>query len=359
MRSALARRRIAQLHPRDAILIGCVRLLILLGICTGASGQEITLRSQTNVVLIPALVKDARGEVVFGLGANDFIVEDDGVEQLVRLDEAPESQSISLVVAVQTGRRAAYELPRELGLSAMLGPIFVSDAPVPGTGAVDTGRVALVEFDSQVKLVQDFTDNEAAIQDSLKNVQPGDGGAAILDAITLSVNLLKQEPDGRLRVLLLISETRDHGSKDKIQNAVAHIGEANVLMYALAFSPTLSNILDTERGNNNPDLHPEQTEMQPTPDLLAPLLIAVQAMRKNVPSTVASMTGGEYELFSTHRKFDLRMTDFTNHLHSRYLLSFAPKGPHAGLHQLRVRLKDPGKNSVLARTSYWAEGSTH
>jgi hypothetical protein len=86
--------------------------------------------------------------------------------------------------------------------------------------------------------------------------------------------------------------------------------------------------------------------------------MTVQAMRKNVPGTVASMTDGEYELFSTHQKFDLRMTSFTNHLHSRYLLSIAPKNPQPGLHRLRVRLKDSGKNSVLARTSYWAEEAT-
>jgi hypothetical protein len=38
--------------------------------------------------------------------------------------------------------------------------------------------------------------------------------------------------------------------------------------------------------------------------------MTVQAMRKNVPGTVASMTDGEYELFSTHQKFDLRMNQF-------------------------------------------------
>jgi hypothetical protein len=78
-------------------------------------------------------------------------------------------------------------------------------------------------------------------------------------------------------------------------------------------------------------------------------------MRKNIPSEVAEMTGGEYELFATQKKFDTRMNDFTNHLHSRYLLSFEPKNPHPGLHQIRVRLKNGSVASVLARSSYWAE----
>src|SRR5580658_9899328 len=46
--------------------------------------QEPTLRSQSNVVLIPALVKDSQGGIVYGLQARDFIVEDDGVEQTPR-----------------------------------------------------------------------------------------------------------------------------------------------------------------------------------------------------------------------------------------------------------------------------------
>jgi VWFA-related protein len=315
-----------------------------------AISQETTLRSQSNIVLVPALVKDPHGEIVYGLEAKDFIIEDDGVEQTIRLDEAPEGQPISLVVALQRGRRADYEFARMKGLQAMLDPIF----------ALGTAKVALVEFDSRVNLARPFTKDESLIDADLSGLQPGDNGAAILDAISDSITLLKQEPDERQRVLLLISEQRDHGSKAKIDATVAAIGKSNTVMYALAFSPALSNILDTERGNNNPDLHPEQTEMNPGPDLLAPLVMAVQAMRKNVPKTVAEMTGGEYELFATRKKFDIRMNDFTNHLHNRYLLSFAPKNPHPGLHQLRVRLRDSNKKNttLLARSSYWAESST-
>jgi len=313
--------------------------LTLLG-CTALS-QETTLRSQSNVVLVPALVKDQQGGIAYGLQAEDFIVEDDGVGQAVRLDEAPEGQPVSLVVAIQRGRRAYYEFPRMQGLKSMLDPVF----------SLGTARVALVEFDSQVELTRNFTKDAGLFDDNLTNLQPGDGGATILDAVNYSVNLLKNEPEKRLRVLLLISETRDHGSHVKIDDAVAAIGQSNAVMYALAFSPSLSNILDTGRGNN-------KDEMNASPDILGPLIMTVHAMKKNVPKTIAAMTGGEYELFATKKKFEVRMNDFTNHLHSRYFLSFAPKSPHPGLHQIRVRLKGAaGSDTVLARSSYWAEGT--
>jgi hypothetical protein len=51
------------------------------------------------------------------------------------------------------------------------------------------------------------------------------------------------------------------------------------------------------------------------------------------------------------------MIDFTNHVHSRYLLSIEPKNPHAGLHPLQVRLRDAGDRVVLGRSSYWAAGA--
>ena len=202
--------------------------LLLLALFAGrAISQETTLRSQSNVVLIPALVKDAQGGIVYGLAAKDFVIEDDGVEQLVHLDEAPEGQPISLVLAIQRGGRASYEFPRMRGLKSMLDPLF----------ALGVARVAVVEFDSQIDLTHAFTEDESLIDADLTNLQPGDSKASILDAINYSVGLLKSEPPDRLRVLLLISEIRDHGSKLKIEDAVAAIGESNSLMYALSFSP--------------------------------------------------------------------------------------------------------------------------
>jgi VWFA-related protein len=302
--------------------------------------QETTLRSQSNVVLIPALVKDQGGEIVYGLQAKDFIVEDDGVEQKVRLDEAPEGQPVSLVIAVQRGRRANYEFPRIKGLGSMVDPIIRQGQ----------ARVALLEFDSEVEVTRNFTKDPSLVFDDLKNLQAGDGGAAILDGVHAAVNLLKNEPEGSLRVLLLISETRDHGSHSaKVDDIVAEIGQTNTVIYALAFSPSLSNILDTGRGNNKAEMHNGI-------DFLDLMDRVRQSMRKNVPNAIAEMTGGEYELFATRKSFETRVTDFTNHLHGRYLLSIEPKNPHAGLHQLRVRLRNGDADSVLARGSYWAQG---
>lgn len=320
--------------------------LIVATVCFAMAqdGQEPAFRSESNVVIVPTLVRDRDRNTVYGLTAQDFIIEDDGVPQKVHLDESATTKPSSIVVALQLGRRADYELPRIQGLSSMLTPLL------DGQHA----NVALVTFDSRVQQIQGFDTDSSSVARKLSGLEPGDGGAAIVDAVDYGVKLLQTTPTDRQRVLLLVSETRDHGSKKRVTDILRELGNSNIVVYALTFSPSKSNVLDTMHGTNNPDFHPEQTETHEGPDLLAPLVLAAQAMRKNAAKVITTMTGGEYAQFATGKTFDRDMTEFSNHLYARYLLSFAASKPHPGLHHLVVRLAAPGKSSVLARESYWA-----
>jgi VWFA-related protein len=324
--------------------------------------QQPSFRTQSNVVLTPALVKDKHGEIVYGLQASDFIIEDDGVEQAVRLDDAPESAPLSLVIAIQLGRSMTAEWRRVQTLGAMLDPILSSGR----------NRAALVTFDSAVELTRDFTTNGALIAEDIKWLRPGDDKAAILDAVGYSVALLKHELPERRRVLLLVSETRDHGSHVvNYEDTVRAIADSNTLVYTLAFSPAASQVLDNPRGRPPQGDRPTPRPTDPTQEEILrgdtmpdgsprgglqwmPLLImAAQAMRKNAPKTIAEVTGGEYELFTSHKAFEASMVDFTNHLRNRYLLSFEPKDPHPGLHKVTVRLRRSKDSTILARERYW------
>lgn len=304
-----------------------------------AAPQEPTFNAQSNLVLVPTLVRDAKGRVAYGLQAEDFVIEDDGVEQTPYLDEAAEAGPVSLIIAIQCGRRARREFNRMRGLPSMLEPVLSQ----PNT------ETALVFFDSRLNLVRDFTRNSDLIEDDLRELEAGDGGAAILDAVSYSLKLLNQQPEERQRLLLLISETRDHGSHfAQLDEVVKLIGVTNTAVYALPFSPYVSQQLDVVRGSNGDEWHANI-------DVIEKLAAARQAMRRNTPKALATMSGGEYELFSSRRSFETKMNSFANHVHNRYLLSFQPKSPRPGLHQIRVRLKDPARSeTVLFRSNYWA-----
>ena len=316
-----------------------VLLLVPLLVIGSLPQQTPVVRSQSNVVLVPTMVKDASGEIVYGLKAGDFILEDDGIEQPVRLDDAAESEPISLILAVQTGRRAKREFLRMQGLNSLLNPVFDQ----PGS------RVALLEFDKTINVVSDFTEHQQPIKEAIDRLEAGDNGAVIVDVVRFAANLLNKEPEGRRRLLLLVSETRDHGSHlSTIDDAVAAVASSNTVVHVLAFSPSLSQVLDNARGSNS-------DEWDRGTDLLAPILMARQAMRKNTARTIAQLTGGEYDSFPSRNAFEGRLVDFTNHMHSRYLLTFEPRRPHPGLHHIRVRLQEPRDGlTVLSRTAYWA-----
>jgi len=323
-----------------------------------------TVRSESSVVLVPTLVRTKAGEITYGLEAKDFVIEDDGIEQSVTLDESPERELTSLVVAIQVGRKASSQFKKRPDLS--LYDRFYSEEerkdcrlrkrPCPtaigGLGSMledftnaTNGEVALVTFDSSVHLFQDFTKDARMLPERLKKLTPGDNGAAILDAVRYSVNLLDARPGARRRVLLLISESRDHGSLTPVPEVLQQLAVSNALVCSLTFSPLRSEFVE------------DLTALPSGEDfnLLIPLEASLGSLRKNVSVGVADVMGGESRKFKDKMTFDAAFASIANDIRGRYLLSFQPSHPKPGPHSIRVRLRDPRKDQVLkARSQYWA-----
>lgn len=78
-------------------------------------------------------------------------------------------------------------------------------------------------------------------------------------------------------------------------------------------------------------------------------------MRKNVPETVAKLTGGEYFAFKDAKSLRQQLIAISNDVHNQYVLSFQPDAPHAGLHALSVTLKERTDLVVKARNAYWID----
>jgi Mg-chelatase subunit ChlD len=226
----------------------------------------------------------------------------------------------------------------EFGKVAKLGPLldlFLSD---------QRSEAALMGFDSKPHLLHDYTHSSEDMNDALQGLRPGDGGAAILDTISSAVDLLETQPKEFRRVLLLISEERDHGSKHtKPAQLIQKIGRSNVLVLSVSFSPSRAEFLHDvkDSGDNR------------TMNMISPLVMAVKAFKKNVAKEIAGESGGEYATFTGDKRFEQRVVDAASHVRNRYLISFSPSDPSPGLHSIRVRTTQDYGARIVARANYW------
>ncbi|HEX4007585.1 MAG TPA: VWA domain-containing protein [Acidobacteriaceae bacterium] len=330
-----------------------------------------TFSTQSTLVVVPTMVTTKAGEPVFTLSASDFTVTDDGKPQKITVEDNG-GQPLALVVVVETGGDGARQLGTESPLVSMLDTI---------AGGVPH-QVAVVAFDSVPRLAQPFTPNLETAENTLRNLNPGDPGAAILDALTYAVNMLRNQPPEYRRAIFLVSETLDHGSHVPLEDALRAVSDSNTAIYTLSFSSTRADMKTQSslfvqpntpgpahgcmaKDPDNPERTPGQTASQlyDCLSLLAPPLRAIKmatiagmnSLHRDIPETVAHMTGGEFYRFHDPHTMERDLVAISNHVPNRYLISFHPQSPHPGLHTLAVRLRQYPKLEIRARANYWID----
>ena len=304
-----------------------------------AHDDSATLRTTTTEVLVPTLVEKKDGSVIYGLKPDDFVLEDNGVPQKIHVQEEMDTAPVALVLAVEQGGASVLEFNKLAKLGPLL-DMFLTDP---------MSKIALMGFDSRPHLLCDYSRSSDQINYLLQHLEPGDGGAAILDTISSAVDLLETQPKEYRRVLLLISEQRDHGSKHtKVEQLVKKIGGSDVLILSVAFSAA-----GAELSHDVKNSFTGSGDEAPTTSMISALLMIVQAFRKNATKEVAEMSGGEYTTFSGDHRFQQRILEAAKHVRNRYLITFSPSDPTPGLHSIQVRTRQDYGARIVARANYW------
>lgn len=374
---------------------------------TPAPAQQSTLSTRSTLVLVPALVRNKAGELVYTLSADDFTLTDNGTPQKLILEQDTGGEPLALVVVLEIGGAGAREFNRFASIAPPMSPMLESII-----GNV-RHKVAIVTFDSHPTLLQDFTadiDTAASALETLTpgctrqhhlencasplaihNVPLGDNGAAILDSIGFAVDLLRKQPLQYRRAILLVSETLDRGSQISMDEAIRAVSDTNTTIYSIGFStgkseaahyasrelPTQPGALWMENHHPNPPHGCMGKDPNPDPDathnkaiqaydcatqLLPPLALAKMAailandgLKRNVPETVANLTGGEYFKLTNAKNLEHDLATISNHIPNRYILSFQPQSPNAGLHALDLQLKTYPGLRITARNAYSAD----
>ena len=152
--------------------------------------------------------------------SKELSVYDNGIEQQIRnftLDPSPAhivllvDNSLTLRADVDKLEQAAREFAYE---------IYEGD------------KILIVGYDEQAEIVADWTDDAKAIEQSLKLFRKK-GQPHLFDAIRAVVDEAMRPLQGQKRIIIVISDGLDRGSKATFEQTLAELQTENIMVYAV------------------------------------------------------------------------------------------------------------------------------
>ncbi|MFQ5723816.1 MAG: VWA domain-containing protein [Terriglobia bacterium] len=356
-----------------ALLLGWMSLL---GAGLAASAQQppptpkeesqegFRLRVAVEVVNVPLVVRDRNGEFVYDLSRDDITLYDNAVPQQLATFELA-SRPLSVVILLDTSRRVKPLLERV----QKTGYLFVDYV----LGQV--GEAAVITFDSEVTLRQEFTSEADELVAAIGKIGPGGPETRLADALEQAVALLVERPEGRRRLIIVVSESLDTGSQVSLGVPLRQAQLAGISIYTVGLSMLEAELhrrpedTPVQRSPYPPGVFPgpgvpgsvqtpgTQATVAAQGNLLNVIIATVRGVRNaagtDVLELLAQGTGGLN--FSARGRVALE--DAINLLgqdvHNQYLLSYRPSNrDEHGFHRIDIQVRRRGVR-IRTRPGYY------
>jgi VWFA-related protein len=332
------------------------------------SQDQARMHFQVSLVNMPVTVRDQKGHLMPDLEAKNFQISDNGVvQQITHFDLG--GDPISLVVLIENSSRVQNFLTeiRRTGIlitQTVMGP---------------NGEAALIAFNNDVTKLEDFTNNADAIEKAIARLDVKTEGARLYDAMAAGIEMLTSRPEptadssGRRRVMLVIAEATDVGSKAQFGEIVRQAQLANVTIYSVGLSTTRAQ-LEAPPKDTTPSITPPGTTGRPpfpgsapTPDnvnatygtgnIMAAVVWAVthvkDKIRGNPLELAAAATGGAHLASFKDQTIEKAIDEIGGELHAQYNISYRPTGTtRNGYHEIKVSV-DRKNLKVRSRPGYY------
>jgi VWFA-related protein len=241
--------------------------------------------------------------------------------------------------------------------------------------AGEAGEVAVLAFDHRLQRMQEFTSDPNKIDAALKKIKPGSSTSRLTDAIEEASRMLRTRPKERRRVILLISETRDHGSEGRIRETLTTTQVDNVMIYSLNMSKMFNQFASAPRyprpdpipatarnvpggGPQTPDTAIQITGGQGYGANFVPVFVGIFKSVKeifvdNPVEVFTKFTGGRDIPFLSQKSLETAAAEIGREIHNQYLITYNPNNKmEGGFHNIRVTVKRRGLD-VRTRPGYW------
>lgn len=288
------------------------------------------IKVDVDVVNILASVRNKKGGLVSTLTKDDFSLEEDGKSQTVKYfaKETELPVTIGLLVDVSRSQERLIDIEKNAATQFFNQVLRKSDLAF------------LISFGEEVELLQDYTASPRLLRSGLDGlhvsapvggIMPGPvptiykaRGTVLYDAVYLAADEKLKGQVGR-KVLVLITDGVDQGSRLKIQEALLAAQKSDAIIYSIYYSdPGAYSSFD-----------------------FGPTDAALKRMSEE--------TGGR--VFKVDRKHPLNdaFTQIQEEMRSQYAIGYTPTNPQKDGTYRRIEIKTRDKDlKVQARKGYYA-----
>jgi len=214
--------------------------LLLASAALFAQEEQPTIKVEVNLVNILFNVRDKRGGLVGDLSKDNFKIYEDGKEQQVKYftRETNLPLTIGLLIDVSASQGNLIDIERNAA-SQFFGKVLRKQ-----------DLAFLISFGSDAELLQDYTSSPRLLQAGLNGLQvnsdvggvgPGPvptisqpRGTILYDAVYLAAHDQLKGQVGR-KVLVLITDGEDQGSRYNIQTAIEAAQRADAIIYGFYY----------------------------------------------------------------------------------------------------------------------------
>jgi VWFA-related protein len=189
------------------------------------SGAQATIRTEVALVNVVFTATDRSGKVLSGLKAEDFqVLEDKKPQTIDYFNDWTKGSDIPLTVAllIDTSGSVKDKLDYEKRTAAEFFRNVLRK---------EKDLALIIQFDSDVNLVQDFTQDPDRLTEALDSIRAGNS-TALYDAIYLAVQEKLKQETGR-KVIVIITDGTDTSSKVKEKEAIEVAQRNDVLIYGI------------------------------------------------------------------------------------------------------------------------------
>ena len=184
-----------------------------------------TIRAEVDLVDVIFTATDRKGKPVRGLKADDFqIFESRQAQKIEYFSDLEEGSAVPLTVAllIDTSGSVKSKLDYEIATASE----FFKEVLRP-----NKDLALIIQFDSEVNLVQDFTQSQDDLLKALNRLRAGNS-TALYDAVYLAAHEKLRGEIGR-KVMVIITDGSDTSSKIRKEEAIETAQKNDVLIYGI------------------------------------------------------------------------------------------------------------------------------